>query len=148
MLDRHQSSLSSAALARLPARLERNWALLFGALGGLAMLKIVMLAGLFTRTEPHPPLRFAPLFGASLALTTLAIFLILARSRWFILPTVLILLESLLSLGPQKLYPGDSDFFAQTPAVYPAIVAGSALIAIGAFAGRNLYRLLREEESS
>ena len=111
-----------------------------GALAGLAILKVVMLVGLFTRTPPYPPLEFAPLFGASLALAALAAALLLARSPWFLLPTAFVLLESLLSFGPQKLYPGDGSFFAQSPAVYPAILVGSALILLLARHGWTLSR--------
>ena len=111
-----------------------------GALVGLAVLKLVMLAALFTRTEPYPPLAFAPLFAASLALSALAVALIWAGSRWFVAPTVLVGLESLLSVGPQKLYPGESSFFAQSPAVYPAIIVGSALILVLGLSSRLLAR--------
>jgi len=115
------------------------------ALAGLAVLKVVMLAALFTRTEPYPPPHFAPLFSASLALTVLAIALVATRSRWFVLAVAPIVLESLLSFGPHKLYPGESDFFAQTPAVYPAIVVGSVLIAIVIVSSRTLFHAFRAD---
>ena len=112
-----------------------------GALAGLAALKLVMLAALFTRTDPYPPLAFAPLFAASLALSALAVALIWAGSRWFVAPTLLVGLESLLSVGPQKLYPGESSFFAQSASVYPVILVGSALLLVLALTSRTLYRL-------
>ncbi len=110
-----------------------------GSIAGLAILKIVMLAALFTQTPPHPPLGFAPLFGASLALSALCVALICTRSRWFSAPSILVILESLLSFGPQKLYPGESSFFAQSVAVYPVIFVGSALILILGVASWSLF---------
>ena len=107
---------------------EVSRSMAIGAIAGLAVLKVVMLAALFTQTPPYPPLVFAPLFGASLALSVFVVAMIYAGSRWFVLPAVLVILESLLSYGPQKLYPGESSFFAQTAAVYPAIFVGSAFI--------------------
>ena len=117
--------------------------LAIGALAGLAALKLVMLAGLFTQTPPYPPLDLAPLFASSLALSVFCVAMILVRSRWFAVPAVLVVLESLLSYGPHKLYPGDSLFFAQTAAVYPAIVVGSAPIAVLAAATWRLARAWR-----
>lgn len=122
------------------AAIEVSRSAAIGSLAGLAILKVVMLVALFTRTPPYPPLEFAPLFGASLALSAVAVALIRARSRWFVVPTIAISLESLLALGPQKLYPGESDFFAQTAAVYPAIVVGSALILVLGLSSRQLVR--------
>jgi hypothetical protein len=116
-----------------------------GALTGVAMLKLVMLAALFTQTDPYPPLRFAPLFSASLALSVFAIALLMTRSRAFVIPVVAITLESLLSVGPHKLYPGESDMFAQTPAVYPVIVVGTALLIALAVSSVRLYRAWSEE---
>lgn len=116
-----------------------------GALAGVAVLKIVMILAALTRTEPYPPLHFLPLFAASLALSVLAVALVLARSRWFALATAAVIAESLLAVGPQKLYPGESDFFAQTPAVYPVIVVGSLLLVVLALATRDLLRVWRTE---
>ena len=130
------------------AAAEVPTALAVGSLAGLVLLKATMLAALFTRTDPYPPLRFAPLFGASLALAALAVALIRARSRWFVAPVVPVLLVALLSVGPQKLYPGESDFFAQTPAVYPVIVVGSSLIVALALSSRALYRAFSPEVAS
>jgi hypothetical protein len=117
-----------------------SWAVV-GAICGLAVLKVVMLAAIFTQTPPHPPMAFAPLFGASLALGALCVTLIAARSRWFLVPAIPFVLESVLSVGPQKLYPGESSFFAQTAVVYPAILVGSALILVLVF---GAWRLLVE----
>lgn len=111
-----------------------------GSLVGLAIPKVTMLFSLFTRTPPYPPLALTPLFGASLALSALCLALIGARSRWFAVPAVAIVLESLLSFGPQKLYPGESAFFAQSVAVYPAVVVGSAPIALLVGSGWRLWR--------
>ncbi|MGB3635718.1 MAG: hypothetical protein WA982_16905 [Rubrobacteraceae bacterium] len=118
-----------------------------GAIAGLAVLKVVMLAALFTQTPPYPPLAFAPLFGASLALSAFVVAMIYARSRWFVLPTGLIVLESLLSYGPQKLYPGESSFFAQTTAVYPAILVGSALILVLALSSWRLSQAFASKKA-
>lgn len=117
-----------------------------GSIIGMAILKVVMLAALFTQTPPHPPLEFAPLFGASLALGALCVTLVYMRSRWFVAPVILIILESLLSYGPQKLYPGESSFFAQSVAVYPVIFVGTALILILGVASWRLFRMFEVEE--
>ncbi len=111
-----------------------------GALAGLALLKVTMLAALYARTDPYPPAVFAPLFASGLAISALAAALILARSRWFALPAGLVALESLLSFGPQKFLPGDSTLVAQSIAVYPAIVTGSCLIAVLVASGWRLRR--------
>lgn len=116
-----------------------------GSLAGLAILMAVMLAALFTQTDPYPPLHFAPLFGTSLALTVVALTLLRVRSRLFLAPVVPVILISLLSAGPQKLYPGESDFFAQTPAVYPVIIVGTVLIASLIHSSRTLYRAYATE---
>lgn len=116
------------------------------AFGGLAILKVVMVAALFTRTEPYPPQWFAPLAGASLALSLLAVALIYAGSRWFILPAVLVVCVSLLAYGPQKLYPGESSFFAQTPVVYPPIFVGSALVLLLAVSSWRLWQAFGPEK--
>lgn len=105
------SVLPAPPLQDRPAAEDVPTALAVGCLAGLAVLKAVMLAALFTRTAPYPPLHFAPLFGASLSLVAVAATLIRDRSRWFAVPVVPVLLVSLLSVGPQKLYPGESDFF-------------------------------------
>lgn len=120
--------------------------MVIGAVAGLAILKVVMLAALFTQTPPYPPLAFAPLFSASLALSAFVVAMIYARSRWFVLPTGLIVLESLLSYGPQKLYPGESSFFAHTTAVYPAILVGSALILVLAVSSWRLSRIFKAKQ--
>ncbi|WP_020410219.1 hypothetical protein [Hahella ganghwensis] len=111
--------------------LDKHRTLAISALLGLVMLKLIMLSALFTQTMPHPPAFIAPTLAASMALSALCIGLILTGSRW--LPTVagIIALESLLSFGPHKLYPGESPaFFAQTPAVYPVIIVGTTLILV------------------
>ncbi len=114
--------------------------LALASLAGLAILKTVMLAGQFTQTPPYPPLAFAPLFAASLALSALCAGLVLARSRWFAVPAAAVILESLLSFGPHKLYPGPPPYFAQTSAVYPVIAVGSLLIALLAASAWKLAR--------
>ena len=116
-----------------------------GSLTGLAILLVVMLAALFTQTAPYPPLHFAPLFGTALALIAMAITLIRVRSRLFLAPVVPVIGIALLSAGPQKLYPGESDFFAQTPAVYPVIIVGTVLIASLIHSSRTLYRAYTSE---
>lgn len=48
---------------------------------------------------------------------------------------------TLLDFGPHKLLPGSHPFFfAQTPAVYPAIVVGSVLLAVLVRASVALHR--------
>ncbi len=116
-------------------------ALALGALAGLALLKLVMLAALFARSEPFPPPALAPLFGAGLALSALAATLILVRSRWFAVPAGLVAVESLLSFGPQKFLPGSSTLVAQSAAVYPAVATGLCLIILLVAAA---WRLTRE----
>ena len=128
----------SRSLASAAPEVSRPMAI--GAIVGLAVLKVVMLAALFTQTTPYPPLAFAPLFSASLALGVFTVAMIYAGSRRFVAPAVLVILESLLSCGPQKLYPGESSFFAQTAAVYPAIFVGSAFIFILAASSWRLSR--------
>ena len=130
----------SSVAASDPAR-----TITLGALAGLAILKTIMLAALFTETPPHPPLDLAPLFGAPLALSALTAALITARSRWFAAPAIPVLLVSLLSFGPQKLYPGEGDFFAQSAAVYPAITAGSVLILVFILSGRAAWQSFARE---
>lgn len=120
-------------------------ALATGSLTGLAILLTVMLAALFTQTDPYPPLHLAPLFGTALALVAMAICLIRVRSRLFLVPVVPVILIALLSAGPQKFYPGDSDFFAQSPAVYPVIIVGTMLIAALIHSSRTLARAYATE---
>lgn len=111
-----------------------------GALAGLTAMKLVMLGSMFSRTPPFPPLEFAPLFAASVGLAALCAALILAGSRLFWPAAVVLVLESLLSYGPHKFYPGESSFFAQTIAVYPVLAVGSLLIAVFASSGWALFR--------
>ena len=68
---------------------EVSRSMAIGALAGLAILRVVMLAALFTQTSPYLPLALAPLFGASLALSVFVVAMVYAGSRWFVLPTVL-----------------------------------------------------------
>ncbi|CBS86771.1 hypothetical protein [Azospirillum lipoferum] len=110
-----------------------------GALAGLTAMKLVMLGSMFSRTPPFPPLEFAPLFAASIGLAALCAALIVAGSRWFGPAAVLLALESLLSYGPHKFYPGESSFFAQTAAVYPVLAIGTLLIAVFAASGWALF---------
>ena len=126
-----------------PERLRTQQAAALGALAGLAVLKAVMLAALFSRTEPHPPAFVAPLLGATLALAALAAALILVRARGFLTPALLVAAASLLSFGPHKLWPGrDPALFAQDPATYPAILVGSVLILVLAASSLRLHRTL------
>ena len=104
-------------------------ALALGSLSGIFTLKLVMLAGLYSRTPPFPPEFLSPFIGATLALAALSAVLLITKSKHFFIPTIAFAAASLLSYGPHKLYPGSHPFFfAQTPSVYPAIVVGSALI--------------------
>ena len=120
-----------------------------GALAGLAVLKAVMLAALFTRTPPFPPPFLAPLIGATLALAALAAALVLAGSRAFLAPALPFAALSLLSYGPHKLWPGENPFFfAQDPATWPAILVGGPLIAVLAWSSLRLAGLLRGAEGA
>jgi hypothetical protein len=104
-------------------------ALALGSLAGIVVLKVIMLGGLYSRTPPFPPEFLSPFIGATLALAAFSAVLLVLNSRHFFVPTMMFAGASLLSYGPHKLYPGDNPFFfAQTPAVYPAIVVGSVLI--------------------
>lgn len=118
----------------------RDRAAALGALAGLFIMKTAMIGALYSQTPPFPPAVFAPTFAASLGLSALCAALISARSRWFAAAAVPVIAESLLSYGPHKLYPGESALFAQTAAVYPAIAAGSALIAVLAVTSVRLWR--------
>jgi hypothetical protein len=112
-----------------------------GALGGLVVLKTVMLAALFTGTPPFPPPFLAPLIGASIALAVLAAALVAARSRLFLAPTLAFAASALLSYGPHKLVPWSSPLFsAQDPAVYPAVAVGSLLVGVLLVASLHLWR--------
>ena len=119
-------------------------ALALGSLSGIAVLKAVMLGGLFSRTPPFPPDFLSPFIGATLALAALSAVLLVTKSRHFFVPTLAFAGASLLSYGPHKLYPGENPFFfAQTPSVYPAIVVGSVLIAtliVSSLRLRNSFR--------
>ena len=117
-----------------------------GALAGLMAMKLVMLGSMFSRTPPFPPLEFAPLFAASVGLAALCAALILAGSRWFWPAAVVLVLESLLSYGPHKFYPGETSFFAQSVAVYPVLAVGSLLIAVFAASGWALFRSIRGDQ--
>jgi hypothetical protein len=105
-----------------------------GSIAGLAALKLTMLAALFAGVPPHPPQELAPLFGSALALSVLSVALIQARSRWFLAPTAVVAVESLVSYGPHKLFVG------QSVAIYPAVLVGSALVLVLGLAGWRLSR--------
>ena len=121
-------------------------ALALGSLLGIAVLKLVMLAGLYSRTPPFPPDFLSPFIAATLSLAALGAVLLVANSRHFFIPTLVFAAASLLSYGPHKLYPGESPFFfAQTPAVYPAVVVGSILIATLVLSSLRLRKVLSQE---
>ncbi len=121
--------------------LDKHQTLAISALLGLIALKLIMLAALFSQTMPHPPAFIAPTLAASIALSAVCIGLILTGSRWLLTVAGIIALESLLSFGPHKLYPGESPaFFAQTPAVYPVIIVGTSLILVLVI---NVFRMKR-----
>ena len=137
--DRFGSGRSAAdgSVPDLAARVDRRdsgaIAAAIGSIAGLAVLKLTMLAALFAGVEPHPPGELAPLFGASLALSALAVALLRARSGWFLAPAVPVAFESLVSYGPQKF------FIGQSVAIYPAVAVGSTLVVVLALA---TWRLL------
>jgi hypothetical protein len=133
------------ALETLSPSVRCARAVAIGSLAGIAVLKLVMLFALFSRTPPFPPEFLSPFIGAALALAALGGTLLIAGSRLFIWPITAFALTALLSFGPHKLYPGANPFFfAQTPAVYPAIIVGSLLIACLAIASVRFYRALRQ----
>lgn len=104
------------------------------ALSALVILQLTMLAALFTRTPPHPPLTVAPFalgpfLGASIAVAVAAIMLGATSTRLGTAGSVLAAVFALVSFGPQKwIDPAIGQ-------IWPAVLAGevaAAVLLIGA----------------
>lgn len=96
----------------------------------LIVLQVLMLAALYTRTPPHPPLEVAPFalgpfISASVALAVAA--LAMPKSRGGFLVTILACLTALISYGPQKWF--DPAIGSIWPAVLLAQLAIIAIVA-------------------
>lgn len=93
------------------------------ALGALVVLQITMLAALFSRTAPHPPLvivpfALGPFLGASIAVAIAAMVLQFNPSKLASVSAVVAVALALVSLGPQKwIDPNISQ-------IWPAILVG------------------------
>lgn len=89
----------------------------------LATLQLLMLAALYSRTEPHPPLviplfALAPFLSASIALAVAGL---LAPGRWLSLAAGI---AALISFGPQKWF--DQAF----PQIWPAVILAQIAVAM------------------
>ena len=98
------------------------------AITALLVLTAVMLAALFTRTPPHPPLTvppfaLAPFLGASLAIGTAALWLS-GDTRAGRALVLLFVATALVSFGPQKYL--DPAF----PRIWPAVITAQAAVAV------------------
>ena len=98
----------------------------------LLTLTGVMLAALFSRTAPHPPLQVAPFalspfLGASLAIGAAAFHLLRQGVRFGGTLAVLFALTAVVSFGPQKYF--DPEFSRIWPAVITAQIAVVAIFA-------------------
>lgn len=101
------------------------------ALTSLGLLQAVMLAALFTRTEPHPPLTIplfalAPFLGASITACAAAV-MSDRHSRFGLVLSGVALFLALVSFGPQKWF--DPAF----PQIWPAVIAAQICICAGAW---------------
>ena len=104
----------------------------------LIVLTMVMLAALFTRTPPHPPLEvapfgIAPFLGASLALGVAALWQ--ARSgagEWL---SIAFAVTALVSYGPQKYF--DPAFSR----IWPAVLLAQAAVALIAYLAIGKLRI-------
>ena len=96
----------------------------------LIVLTAVMLAALFTRTPPHPPLEvapfaLAPFLGASLAVGAAALWQ--ARSGAGVWLSMTFAATALVSYGPQKYF--DPAFSR----IWPAVLLAQAAVALIAY---------------
>lgn len=106
------------------------------ALATLAILQLTMLAALFTRTPPHPPLAVAPFalgpfLGASIAIAVAGIILGATRTRVGTAAAVLAAALGLVSYGPQKWI--DPAIAQIWPAVLLGEIAAIVLLADAVF---------------
>ncbi|MCB1422520.1 MAG: hypothetical protein KDJ69_08655 [Nitratireductor sp.] len=104
----------------------------------LAVLQLLMLAALYTRTEPHPPLviplfALAPFLSASIALAVAGL---LVPGRWL---SVAASITALISFGPQKWF--DASF----PQIWPAVILAQIAVAMVTIA---LFRDWQERRSA
>ncbi len=108
----------------------------------LLVLTSVMLAALFTRTPPHPPLEvplfaLAPFLGASLAIGFAALWL--ARRGAGVRLALVFAVTALVSFGPQKYF--DPAFLR----IWPAVLLAQAAIAVLAYCA---FKTLRAKTAS
>jgi hypothetical protein len=100
------------------------------SLAVLLVLQAVMLAALFTQTEPHPPVAIplfalGPFLGASLATVIAAFFLGATETRSGRFVSMIAAVLGLISFGPQKWF--DPAFNE----IWPAVLLGQlAVVAI------------------
>ncbi|MCP4381497.1 MAG: hypothetical protein GY798_08795 [Hyphomicrobiales bacterium] len=111
----------------------------------LLVLTGVMLASLFSRTPPHPPIAIAPFalapfLGASLAIGAAALHLVRQGARHGALIAILFALTALVSFGPQKYL---APNFVQ---IWPTVV--TAQVAVIVLLVRSVVVLLRPLTSS
>lgn len=103
----------------------------------LIVLQILMLAALYTGTEPHPPLAVAPFalgpfLSASIAIAAAALMLGAGQGGAGPAAVLAAVVTALVSFGPQKWF--DAAFFQIWPAVILAQIA-CAILAWRAVAG-------------
>lgn len=105
----------------------------------LMVLTGVMLAALFSRTVPHPPLdvppfALGPFLGASLAIGAAALYLERQGIRIGRACTILFALTALVSFGPQKY------FDPALSRIWPAVITAEGAILVilaGSILGRR-----------
>ncbi len=103
------------------------------SLGILLVLQAVMLAALFTQTEPHPPIAVAPFalgpfLGASLAMAVAALVLGTSAARAGQVASLIAAALALVSFGPQKwIDPAISQ-------IWPAVLLGEIAVVASALA--------------
>jgi len=111
----------------------------------LFLLQTIMLAALFTRTPPHPPLEvapfaIAPFLAASASLAAAACLLLASNIVAGLACSVLAALTGLVSYGPQKWF--DAAF----PKIWPAVgLAEIAIVLIFFAVLREIIRLKHQK---
>ena len=103
------------------------------ALATLAILQVVMLAALISKTMPHPPpttplFAMGPFIAMSLSLVAATFLFGCSETGTGRILGVLASLSALLSFGPQKWV--DASIAAIWPAVLSGQIAASALIVV------------------
>ena len=110
------------------------------AILALLVLTGTMLAALFTRTAPHPPLEvgpfaLAPFLGASLAIGAAALCIGRGNTRAAVVLGIVFAVTALVSFGPQKYI--DPAFSR----IWPAVLTAQCAIAVIAVSSiRTLVR--------